>query len=119
MDVNPENWLHYSVYDTNSTMAIVTHEEPLGPESDPAGIEGMMSVQVVDNQRIVSDRSDHHARSVGDGGWVVSFLPGRTLTLEQAVAAMQVAEVVGELAKLTHLLGLTPLEAVGHAVWGD
>ncbi|WP_194290111.1 hypothetical protein [Nocardia macrotermitis] len=76
-----------------------------------------MAVQVVDSRRIVSDRSDHHARSVGCGGWVVSFLPGRTLTFEQAVAAMRVAEAVGEMVPLSCLLGLTAVEAVGHVVW--
>ncbi|MEG8182579.1 hypothetical protein GZH49_29355 [Nocardia terpenica] len=76
-----------------------------------------MAVQVVGRTRIVSDRSEHRAMSVGQGAWVVSFLPGRTLSTEQAVAAIQIAEVAGELAMLTPLLGLTPLEAIGYAMW--
>ncbi|WP_162473341.1 hypothetical protein [Nocardia nova] len=48
---------------------------------------------------------------------MVSFLPGRTLTTQQAVAALQIAEMTGELARLTPFVGLTPLEAVGFAMW--
>lgn len=60
------------------------------------------------------------ARSVGHGSWVVSYLPGRTLTCAQAVAALRVAEVVPSLldlvGELADEVGLTALEAVGMAV---
>lgn len=35
----------------------------------------MMAVQVVDQSLMSSDRTDHQAKSVGDGRWAVSFLP--------------------------------------------
>ncbi|WP_456153866.1 hypothetical protein [Nocardia puris] len=65
---------------------------------------------------MTSDRTDHQARSVGGGGWVVSYLPGRTLTLEQATAAMQAAEVVATVGVLADQVGLTALETVGLAM---
>ncbi|WP_246460950.1 hypothetical protein [Nocardia transvalensis] len=76
---------------------------------------------------MTSDLTPHRARSVGHEGWVVSFLPGRTLTCAQAVAALQVAEVVPPLLNavggLADEVGLTPLEAVGMAIhqrpWED
>lgn len=85
-----------------------------------------MAVQVVGGSLMTSDHTGHQARSVGAGGWVVSFMPGRTLTIEQATAAMQAAEVVAAFARqladeLTAIrayavpLGLTALELVGMA----
>lgn len=74
-----------------------------------------MSVHVVDRALIVCDRSSHHAKSVGQGGWVVSFLPGRTLTTVQATAAIQVAEAAAEVENLAMLIGLTAREAFGLA----
>ncbi|TLF77364.1 hypothetical protein FEK34_13500 [Nocardia cyriacigeorgica] len=71
-----------------------------------------MSVQVVNGVRLISDRCAHQARSVGQGGWVVSFLPGRTLNLEQAVAALHVAEFACGAANSAQALGLTVREAV-------
>ncbi|MVU77147.1 hypothetical protein GPX89_07780 [Nocardia sp. ET3-3] len=62
---------------------------------------------------INSDQTTHSARSVGHGGWVVSWLPGRTITTEQAVAAIQLAEAVAGLTVLAAMLGLPPCEAVG------
>lgn len=73
-----------------------------------------MTIQVFKSQ-ITSDQTQHHARSVGVGGWVVSWLPGRTISIEQAVAAIQLAEAVAGLAALAALLGLSPCEAVGKA----
>jgi hypothetical protein len=35
----------------------------------------------------------HTARALDGGGWEVSWLPGRTLTQNQAVTAMTIAEV--------------------------
>ncbi|MBF6071912.1 hypothetical protein IU443_21490 [Nocardia farcinica] len=75
-----------------------------------------MSVQVVNSSRILSDRCEHQARAVGGGRWVVSFLPGRTLTLEQAVSAVQLAEFTWSAAELAHALGLTAREAVHFAL---
>lgn len=67
---------------------------------------------------IMSDRTDHIARSVEQGRWAVSFLPGRTLSQEQAHAAISLADTVPELTKLAQSLGLTPCEAIGQAMFG-
>ncbi len=75
-----------------------------------------MAVQVVGHSLMSSDQTEHRAKSVGDGRWVVSFLPGRTLTGEQAVAAIQVAEAVAFVGALAAQVGLTVLEAVGLAL---
>lgn len=75
-----------------------------------------MAVQVVGRSLMTSDQTPHQARSVGTGGWVVSFLPGRTLTLEQATAALQAAEAVAAVRALSCSVGLTPLETVGLAM---
>lgn len=44
---------------------------------------------------MTSDQTRHTARAADDGGWTVSWLPGRTLTRNQAVTAMTIAEAVG------------------------
>jgi hypothetical protein len=44
---------------------------------------------------MTSDLTRHTARAAG-GGWTVSWLPGRTLTQNQAVTAMTIAEIVAE-----------------------
>lgn len=75
-----------------------------------------MAVQVIGRSLMTSDQTEHQAKSVGSGGWVVSFLPGRTLTIEQATAAMQAAEAVSVVGNLADLVGLTTLETVGLAV---
>ncbi|MEV0249560.1 hypothetical protein AB0H76_23370 [Nocardia sp. NPDC050712] len=75
-----------------------------------------MAVQVVGRSVMTSDQTEHQARSVGSGGWVVSFLPGRTLTIEQATAAMQAAEAIAYLKLLADQVGLTTLETVGLAI---
>lgn len=74
-----------------------------------------MPIQVIDRTLMISDRCGHQARSVGDQQWVVSFLPGRTLSTEQATAAMQIAESVADNLVLARYLGLTVLEACGLA----
>lgn len=78
-----------------------------------------MAVQVIGSTLMTSDRTRHQARCVGEGNWVVSYLPGRTLTCEQSVAAIRVAEevapVVNAIGDLAEELGLTALEAVGMA----
>ncbi|AYF75991.1 hypothetical protein D7D52_21535 [Nocardia yunnanensis] len=82
-----------------------------------------MAVQVVDRSLMTSDLTPHQAKSVGSGGWVVSFLPGRTLTLEQAAAALQAAEAVATVNALAGQVGLTAMETVGlatqEAPWGE
>ncbi|RJO76818.1 hypothetical protein D5S18_11315 [Nocardia panacis] len=75
-----------------------------------------MALQVVGRSLMTSDQTEHQARSVGGGGWVVSFLPGRTLTLEQATAAIQAAEAVAVVGALADQVGLTTLETVGLAI---
>ncbi|MFC8044889.1 hypothetical protein [Nocardia sp. NPDC057353] len=75
-----------------------------------------MAVHVIGRSLMTSDRTDHQAKSVGTGGWVVSFLPGRTLTLEQATAAMQAAEAVVTVGALAGQVGLTAMETVGLAL---
>lgn len=75
-----------------------------------------MSVQVIGSSLMTSDQTEHQAKSVGDGGWVVSYLPGRTLTIEQATAAMQAAEAAAVVGTLAGAVGLTALETVGLAL---
>lgn len=53
---------------------------------------------------------------MAEDGWVVSYLRGRTLTTEQATAAMRTVEELATLQGLTSLLGLTTLEAVTLAI---
>ena len=86
-----------------------------------------MAVHVIASSLMTSDLTPHRARSVGHESWVVSFLPGRTLTCAQAVAALKVAEVVPGLldsvGELAGTVGLTAREAVGLAIhqapWDD
>ncbi|MBF6329332.1 hypothetical protein IU452_12470 [Nocardia transvalensis] len=73
---------------------------------------------------MTSDMTQHIARCVGGDRWVVSWLPGRTLTGQQAVTAMTIASTVADQEELTEAewtmldnmaleLGLTAREAVG------
>ncbi len=82
-----------------------------------------MSVQVIGRSLMTSDLTPHQAKSVGAGGWVVSFLPGRTLTTEQATAALRAAEAVATVNELAGQVGLTAIETVGLAnqesPWGE
>ncbi|RJO75310.1 hypothetical protein D5S18_15945 [Nocardia panacis] len=72
---------------------------------------------------MTSDETTHMARCVGGDRWVVSWLPGRTLTGRQAVTAMTIATTLAgspnptttEWAVLDDLaleLGLTAREAI-------
>ncbi len=70
-----------------------------------------MAVQVVGGSLMTSDQTEHQAKSVGDSRWVVSYLPGRTLSLNQAVAALRAADHVVQLQACAASLGLTALEA--------
>ncbi|WP_232236253.1 hypothetical protein [Nocardia sp. BMG51109] len=65
---------------------------------------------------MTSDQTEHQAKSVGDGGWVVSYLPGRTLTINQAAAAMRAAEAVAAVEALAGQVGLTAMETAGLAI---
>ncbi|MFX0576919.1 hypothetical protein [Nocardia nepalensis] len=77
--------------------------------------QGSAMTVLHDSQVLRSDRTAHLARSVGDGGWVVSYLRGRTLTEDQAVAALLVAEELSAIRQCAQSLGLTALEIVGMA----
>lgn len=78
-----------------------------------------MAVQVIGSSLMTSDRTRHQARCVGQGNWVVSYLPGRTLTCEQSVAAIRAAEevtpMVSVIGDYAEELGLTPSEIFGMA----
>ncbi|AHH20390.1 hypothetical protein [Nocardia nova] len=78
-----------------------------------------MAIEVVSASMITSDSSQHIARCVGGDRWVVSWLPGRTLTGTQAVAAMALAGALSDgapnwadLDAMALQLGLTAREAV-------
>ena len=58
-----------------------------------------MSTKITDTE-MTSDLTCHTAQAAADGGWSVTWLPGRTLTREQAVTAMTIAEIVVERADI-------------------
>ncbi|MFF2551883.1 hypothetical protein ACFVUS_12840 [Nocardia sp. NPDC058058] len=82
-----------------------------------------MAIEVVSASMMTSDMTTHIARCVGGDRWVVSWLPGRTLSGQQAVNAMTIASTIAnhaptesEWALLDGLalgLGLTAREAIG------
>lgn len=83
-----------------------------------------MAIEVVSASMMTSDMTPHMARCVGGDRWVVSWLPGRTLSGQQAVNAMTIAANVADpteptgaqwamLDGLALALGLTAREAVG------
>jgi hypothetical protein len=53
-----------------------------------------VAIEVVASSIMTSDVTPHVARCVGGDLWVVSWLPGRTLTGRQAVTAMTIAATV-------------------------
>lgn len=69
-------------------------------------------VRVVEGH-MVSEATEHHADYVGQGWWVVDFLPGRQLSEEQARAAMRIAIAPErpEVDRWAAALGLTAAEA--------
>lgn len=82
-----------------------------------------MAIEVVSSSTMTSDDTAHCARCVGGDLWVVSWLPGRTLTGAQALAAMTIASTVGahreptdrdrdRIEALAREVGLTGHEAV-------
>ncbi|RDI69468.1 hypothetical protein [Nocardia pseudobrasiliensis] len=83
-----------------------------------------MAIEVVSSSIMTSDLTQHIARCVGGDRWVVSWLPGRTLSGRQAVTAMTIASTVADREELSEAvwssldamaleLGLTAREAVG------
>lgn len=82
-----------------------------------------MAIQVVSASMMTSDMTQHIARCVGGDRWVVSWLPGRTLSGQQAVTAMTIAATPADhppteaewavLDSLALELGLTGREAMG------
>lgn len=54
-----------------------------------------MSVQVINANLMVSDICQHQGRLVGDGKWVVSHLPGRILSMENAIVALALGAARG------------------------
>lgn len=49
-----------------------------------------MTITITDTE-MTSGQSPHAAR-LGDGGWEATWLPGRSLTRDQAITAMTLAE---------------------------
>jgi len=72
-----------------------------------------MSIEDDENPLMTSFRTRHQARNVGQGGWVVSFLPGRTFSQDQAIAALRAADEWAAIQACASLLGLTALELAG------
>ncbi|MEV4129332.1 hypothetical protein [Nocardia sp. NPDC049707] len=74
-----------------------------------------MSIEDDEQSLMTSVRTQHQAKSVGNGNWVVSFLPGRTFSQDQAFAALRAADEWAAMQACASLLGLTALELVGMA----
>jgi hypothetical protein len=82
-----------------------------------------VAIEVVSASMMTSDLTTHIARCVGGDRWVVSWLPGRTLSGQQAVTAMTIASTVSDrqlaaaewatLDSMALELGLTGREALG------
>lgn len=83
----------------------------------------------INDKLIESDDTDHYAEHVGNGGWCVTWLEDRVLTKEQAVAAVELAEIVSQgrddkdttnyayltwqrVMQLAEVLGVVPLKTV-------
>jgi hypothetical protein len=60
-----------------------------------------MAIMITDRE-MTSDQTRHTARTSDDGGWVVTWLPGRVLTHSQAITALTIAEVLGVQDGLLH-----------------
>lgn len=52
---------------------------------------GSVAIEVISSSIMTSSDTAHVARCVGGDRWAVSWLPGRTLTGQQAVTAMMLA----------------------------
>ena len=79
-----------------------------------------MAVTITD-QAMRGTRTPHTAAAAIDGGWSVTWLPGRTLNRNQAITAMTLAEHAGRGAACQHVgtwageLGLTAAAAIAMA----
>jgi hypothetical protein len=79
--------------------------------------------QQAEHLYILSEPTEHHARHVGFEMWAVSWLPGRTLTEQQATVAVTIAALAAtatalpneHLDALARTLGMTGREALGYA----
>ncbi|TCJ88107.1 hypothetical protein [Nocardia alba] len=73
-------------------------------------------VVYVADGHMVSEVTAHHADVTVTGRWVVDYLPGRHLTREQAMAALQIAIAPDkpEVERWSATLGLTSAEALGY-----
>lgn len=80
-----------------------------------AGEVVSMSTDDDEQSLMTSTRTQHQARSDGHGDWVVSFLPGRTFSQDQALAALRAADEWAAMQTCASLLGLTALELAGMA----
>ena len=88
-----------------------------------------MNIRITD-EAMTSDTTPHSARAEGDG-WTVTWLPGRTLTRNQAITAMVLAERVSHGARdqghkdwpfiegWAEELGLSGADAVGKISYHD
>ncbi|MEV6562927.1 hypothetical protein AB0M22_44920 [Nocardia sp. NPDC051756] len=74
------------------------------------------AVQVIDGH-MVSEATTHHADYVGADRWVVDFLPGRQLSVDQARAALRIAVAPDrcEVDRWAASLGMTAAEVRGYA----
>ncbi|MFI7531496.1 hypothetical protein [Nocardia salmonicida] len=80
-----------------------------------AATPAIPAVQIADG-RMTSYVTVHHADYVGHDLWVVDFLPGRTLTADQAKAAMKIAVAPEQLEvqRWAAVIGMTVPEALGY-----
>lgn len=74
------------------------------------------AVHVIDGH-MVSEATAHSGLYVGEGSWVIDYLPGRQLSERQARAAMHIAVApeLPEVQRWASSLGLTAAEAVSYA----
>lgn len=83
----------------------------------------------INDKLIESDDTDHYAEHVGNAGWCVTWLENRVLTRDEAIAAVELAEIVARgrddkntsnyayltwqrVMELADILGVVPLKTV-------
>ncbi|MCX4099214.1 hypothetical protein [Nocardia sp. alder85J] len=78
-----------------------------------AAAPALPRVQVTPNRRMVAPGTPHLALYVGDGRWVVSWLPGRQFEAGDTVAALRIALAPDwpDVEQWAAQLGLTAAEA--------
>ncbi|MEV6336196.1 hypothetical protein AB0M12_15915 [Nocardia vinacea] len=74
-----------------------------------------MSIEDDEQPLMTSARTRHQARSVGHGDWGVSFLPVRTFSQDQALAALHAAGEWAAMPACSSRFGLTALKLTGMA----